>query len=286
VKIVRGSRVDPWPRGVWHAMRCVTLRGVGVTLRGAGVCGLIACAGAGTLLAGAMSGCQGDPDFVMSDAFAKDMPLSLANMLEGAIEAQAQAQGAVMDAMAIAGAPLGPEDVAQRYEDVRVAMVVAERRARTARVRYEAAEGRMHSLVMQWKREMRVITDAASRQDSERRLEALKRAWDKVEVAAEAREDAHQDALRMVNERVLVLRHARAGNRASGAIEANPAPWPVLKAGPIQDAVLHDGDAFMRACRDMRALLPGTDQACENGSAAGATVGGSTDATMAASPSR
>lgn len=211
------------------------------------------------MLTGTMSGCQGDPDFVMSDAFAKDMPLSLANTLEGAIEAQAQAQGAVMDAMAVAGAPLAPEDVAKRYEDVRISMVIAERRVRTARVRFESAEGRMASLVMQWKREMRVITDAESHRESTRRLNALEAAWDKIEDAASAREDAHQAALRMVNERVLVLRHGRAANNAGGAIAANPAPWPVLKAAPIQDAVLRDGDAFMGACADMRLLLPRTD---------------------------
>ncbi len=232
-------------------------------------------------LGGVLGGCQADPDFVMTDAFAKDMPQSLANTLEGAIETQAQAQGAVMDAMALAGAPLGPEDVAQRYEDVRVAMTIAERRARTARVRYESAEGRMHGLVMQWRREMRVITDSVAKHDSERRLDALEGAWAKVEKAAEAREEAHQAALRLVNERMLVLRHARAGNRASGAIAANPAPWPILKAGPIQDAVLRSGDAFMRACRDMRTMLPHPDAPSAKGVASVQPKAGivSTDAT-------
>ena len=104
-------------------------------------CAVVAVAAAlGGALGGVLGGCQADPDFVMTDAFSKDMPQSLANTLEGAIETQAQAQGAVMDAMALAGAPLGPEDVAQRYEDVRVAMTIAERRARTARVRSAPAE--------------------------------------------------------------------------------------------------------------------------------------------------
>jgi hypothetical protein len=247
--------------------------------RAAACCAVVA--GLGGALGGVLGGCQGDPDFVMTDAFAKDMPQSLANTLEGAIEAQAHAQGAVMDAMALAGAPLGPEDVAQRYEDVRVAMTIAERRARTARVRYESAEGRMRGLVMQWRRETRVITDPVAKQDSNRRLEALEGAWAKVEKAAEAREEAHQAALRMVNERMLVLRHARAGNRASGAIAANPAPWPVLKAAPIQEAVLRQGDAFMGACRDMRTMLPRTDAPCATGVASAQPKAGiaSSDAT-------
>lgn len=216
----------------------------------------MACFGVALGFAASLAGCQADPDYVMSDAFAKDMPLSLANTLEGAVESQAQAQGAVMDAMAVAGAPLGPEHVPQRYDDVRVALTIAERRARTARVRFESAQGRMHTLSLQWRRETRVITDPTARQESERRLEALKAAWARVEKAGNARDSAHRAALKMVNERMLVLRHARAGNSALGALESNPAPWPVLKAGPIQDAVLREGDAFMQAARDMRTLLP------------------------------
>lgn len=222
--------------------------------------GLASAMALGLVLCGAQGGCQADPDFVITDAFAKDLPLSLANTLDGAVESQTQAQGAVMAAMAVAGAPLGPEDVAQRYEDTRVALTIAERRVRTARLRYESAEGRMSALDMQWRRETRVITDPVARHESERRLDALRRAWDVVEDAADAREKAHQAALRLVNERVLVLRHARAGNRASGAIAANPAPWPVLKAGPIQDAVLRHGEAFMQACGELRVLLPSTTQ--------------------------
>lgn len=217
------------------------------------------CAGAvAVALTLGMGGCQGEPDFVITDAFAKDMPLSLANTLEGAMEAHAAAQSAVMEAMSLASAPVDPEQVGEHYEDVRVAATVAERRIRTADVRYQSAEGRMQALTRQWARETNALHDAAALRDSERRLDALRDAWDKIEDAEGKRADSRRAAMDLIHERVIVLRHSRSANQAAGSLAALPAPWPIQKAGPVREAVLRDGEEFVRACREMRLLLPTT----------------------------
>lgn len=198
------------------------------------------------------SGCA-QPDFVIADAFGKDRQRSLASSVEGLLISQSTARFTTMEALAIAGddvsAGAGSKALDQHIDDVRVALAIADRRVRSSKMRVDAAAGKYDSLEMQWRRELRAIDDDAGHQRGSARLEEIETRWDALAKAAEERDEACAAALKLVNERLIILRQAR-------GVDAPPTAWPSARGVVVQTAVSTTSDALETASKALLDVLP------------------------------